>query len=416
MSGLDLRLTLSSLLIGLTACGAELPRDSSQRAPVTLGVDVLLDQRIELVEGLRVGLVTHPAGVDGELVPTIDRLARDERVNLVQLFGPEHGVRGDVAAGEDVEDARDALTGIPVESLYGARRRPSEESLAELDVLLFELQDVGARMYTYISTLGEVMRAAGEAGVKVIVLDRPNPLGGLHPEGPMVGAAWESFISWGPLPMTHGMTLGEIAHYWRDEVGVACDLEVVWMRGWEREMVWEDTGLHWIQSSPHIPHSVNAHLYLATGAIGESFEGLHCGVGYTTPFEVLASSALDEHALTEAMRARDLKGVRFLPFVGRPFYGAQQGEELRGVRLVLTDPREFQPVRTAMALLLELHAALDEDLRVKSERAFAIRWGNLELLKLVRGGASLSELERSLELGLSEFRIARARHLHYGSK
>jgi uncharacterized protein YbbC (DUF1343 family) len=157
-------------------------------------------------------------------------------------------------------------------------------------------------------------------------------------------------------------------------------------------------------------------LYLATGAIGESFEGLHCGVGYTTPFEVLASSALDEHVLTEAMRARDLKGVSFLPFVGRPFYGAQQGEELRGVRLVLTDPSEFQPVRTAMALLIELHAELGEGLRVKSERAFAIRWGSPLLLELVRDGASLVELERSVEAGLTEFTLARSKHLHYGPK
>jgi len=413
MSRLGLRLMLSSSLIALAACGADFEASSSPKVAVTLGVDVLLGQRIELVEGLRVGLLTHPAGVDGASVPTVDRLAADERVNLVQLFGPEHGVRGDVPAGEDVEDARDALTGIPSESLYGARRRPTEESLARIDVLLIELQDVGARMYTYISTLGEVMSAAGEAGVKVVVLDRPNPLGGLRYEGPMVEPAWESFISWGPLPMTHGMTIGEVALYWRDEVGVECDLEVVWMSAWEREMMWEDTGLHWIQSSPHIPHPVNAHLYLATGAIGESFEGMHCGVGYTTPFEVLAAPGLDEHALAGAMNAHALGGVRFLPFVGRPFYGPQQGVEVRGVRLVLTDPREFQPVRTALALLLELHAELGEGLRVKSERAFAIRWGSLELLELIRAGSSLKELERSLSGGLEEFRQARSKHLHY---
>ena len=413
MSGLDLRLTLSSLLIGLTACGAELPRDSSQRAPVTLGVDVLLDQRIELVEGLRVGLVTHPAGVDGGLVPTIDRLARDERVNLVQLFGPEHGVRGDVPAGDAVEDARDALTGIPVESLYGARRRPSKESLAGLDVLLFELQDVGARMYTYISTLGEVMKAAGEAGVKVVVLDRPNPLGGLLFEGPITREEWRSFISWGPLPMSHGMTMGEIALFWRDEVGVECDVEVVKMRGWEREMLWDDTGLEWIQSSPHIPHPVNAYTYLATGAIGEAFVDVHCGVGYTTPFEVIAAAALDEHALTEAMNVRGLGGVQFLPFVGRPFYGELEGQELRGVRLVITSPSEFRPVRTAIALLCELEAQLGEGLRVKSERAFALRWSELELLQRVKRGEGVDEIERSFVQEHEVFSLARSQHLIY---
>lgn len=380
---------------------------------VKLGIDVLLEDRIELVEGLRVGLVTHPAGVDSALVPTIDRLAADERVRLVQLFGPEHGVRGDVAAGEEVSDARDPRTGVPVESLYGARRRPSKVSLERIDVLLFDLQDVGARMYTYISTLGEVMTAAGEAGVKVVVLDRPNPLGGLRFEGPVMPEEWESFISWGPLPMTHGMTMGEIARLWKERPGVSCELDVVRMSGWERSMVWEDTGLEWLQSSPHIPHPVNAHLYLATGAIGESFEGVHCGVGYTTPFEVLAAPGLDENALADAMNERGLSGVRFLPFITRPFYGEQEGVEVRGVRLILTDERSFRPVRTALALLIELHGQLGEELRLKSERAFAIRWGGAELFERVTAGATLEELEASFVDGLKEFEEVRAELLLY---
>jgi len=404
VSRVDLGLRVA-LLVALTA--------SSPSAQVKLGVDVLLSDHIELVEGARVGLVTHPAGVDSALVPTLDRLAADERVNLVQLFGPEHGVRGDFAAGDEVADARDPRTGLPVESLYGAKRRPSKESLEGIDVLLFDLQDVGARMYTYISTLGEVMTAAGEAGVKVVVLDRPNPLGGLRFEGPVVRERWESFISWGPLPMTHGMTMGEVARFWRDAKGVKCELEVVLMSGWKREMVWEDTGLEWIQSSPHIPHPVNAHLYLATGAIGESFEGIHCGVGYTTPFEVLAAEGLDEHALTEAMNARGLKGVTFLPFITRPFYGDQEGVEVRGVRLVLTDERSFRPVRTGLALLCELQEQLGDELKLKSERAFAIRWGSAELIEQVRAGEGVKEMEALWESALREFTVARAKALLY---
>ena len=393
----------AALLVALSA--------SSASAQVKLGVDVLLSDRIELVEGARVGLVTHPAGVDSTMVPTLDRLDADERVKLVQLFGPEHGVRGDFAAGDEVADARDPRTGLPVESLYGAKRRPSKESLARIDVLLFDLQDVGARMYTYISTLGEVMTAAGEAGVKVIVLDRPNPLGGLRFEGPVISKEWQSFISWGPLPMTHGMTMGEVASFWRTARGVKCELEVVEMSGWEREMVWEDTGLEWVQSSPHIPHPVNAHLYLATGAIGESFEGIHCGVGYTTPFEVLAAAGLDEHALTDAMNARGLSGVTFLPFIARPFYGGEAGEEVRGVRLVLTDERAFRPIRTALALLCELREQLGDGLKLKSERAFAIRWGSAELIERVRAGLGVKELEALWQSELREFTAARAEHL-----
>ena len=268
-------------------------------------------------------------------------------------------------------------------------------------------------MYTYISTLGEVMTAAGEAGVKVIVLDRPNPLGGLRFEGPVVTKEWQSFISWGPLPMTHGMTMGEVASFWRTARGVKCELEVVEMSGWEREMVWEDTGLEWVQSSPHIPHPVNAHLYLATGAIGESFEGIHCGVGYTTPFEVLAAAGLDEHALTDAMNARGLSGVTFLPFIARPFYGGEAGEEVRGVRLVLTDERAFRPIRTALALLCELREQLGDGLKLKSERAFAIRWGSAELIERVRAGLGVKELEALWQSELREFTAARAEHLLY---
>ena len=166
---------------------------------VRLGIEVLLGERIELIEGKRVGLITNPAGVDGALVPTVDRLANDGRFELVQLYGPEHGIRGEVAAGDSVADAVDARTGVPVESLYGARRRPSKESLARIDVLLFDLQDVGVRCYTYISTLGEAMRACAEAKKPLIVLDRPNPLGGLAFEGPVRGDKFASFIGWGPV-------------------------------------------------------------------------------------------------------------------------------------------------------------------------------------------------------------------------
>jgi len=194
---------------------------------------------------------------------------------------------------------------------------------------------------------------------------------------------------------------------------VECELEVIAMSGWKRGMVWEDTGLEWIQSSPHIPHPVNAHLYLATGAIGESFEGIHCGVGYTTPFEVLAAKGLDEHALMDAMNERGLSGVRFLPFIARPFYGGQEGEEVRGVRLVLTDERSFRPVRTALALLCELRGQLGDELKVKSERAFAIRWGGTEILEQVRAGREVKELEELWKREVREFAEVRSEHLLY---
>src|SRR5688572_13898342 len=260
---------------------------------VRLGVEVLLEERIELVAGKRVGLVTNPAGVDGALAPTVDRLAGDERFELVQLYGPEHGIRGEVPAGDSVGDALDPRTGIPVESLYGSRRKPSAESLARIDVLLFDLQDVGARCYTYVSTLGEAMRACAEAEKALIVLDRPNPLGGLEFEGPLRGDKWASFIGWGPVPVTHGLTAGEMARLYNAELGIGCNLDVVQLAGWKRDMVWEETGLTWTQTSPHIPSALSAHVYAATAMASSSTTNVSDGVGSTTPFELLGAEFVD---------------------------------------------------------------------------------------------------------------------------
>jgi len=181
---------------------------------VKLGVDVLLERDsayLALVNGKRIGLITNQSGVDSSLVPTVDRLASDSRVSLVRLFGPEHGIRGEVPAGEKVADDRDPQTGIPIVSLYGKDRQPSKEALKDVDILMFDIQDVGSRTYTYISTLGESMRACAETKIPLVVLDRPNPLSGIHFEGPMIEDRFRSFIGWGPMPVTHGMTLGEAA-------------------------------------------------------------------------------------------------------------------------------------------------------------------------------------------------------------
>ena len=237
---------------------------------VALGADVLLERESPFAESLagkRLGLVTNPSGVDGELYPTADRLATDSRFQLVQLYGPEHGIRGEAAAGDQVGDEVDPLTGIPVESLYGARKAPSPESLAKLDAVLFDIQDVGSRTYTYVSTLGETMKACAAAKKPLYVLDRPNPIGGTRFEGGMVEGAYRSFIGWGPLPVTHGMTIGEVARFYEAQLGIGCELVVVPMRGWRREMAWDDTGLTWTSTSPHVPHALQAYLYTCTGMV-----------------------------------------------------------------------------------------------------------------------------------------------------
>ena len=287
-------------VVAALACAAGEPTGVAA-ARVRLGVEVLLSERIALVEGKRVGLITNPAGVDSALVPTVDRLAQDGRFELVLLLGPEHGIRGEVPAGDLVEDAVDPRTGIPVVSLYGASRRPSAETLARIDVLLFDLQDVGARCYTYVSTLGEAMEACAQARKPLIVLDRPNPLGGLAFDGPLREPRWKTFIGWGPVPVTHGLSVGEIGRLYNAELGLGCDLTVVPMQGWTRAMVWDDTGLVWTQTSPHIPSRLSSYVYVATAMAASSTTNVSDGVGSTLPFELLGAEFVDARELRLAL-------------------------------------------------------------------------------------------------------------------
>lgn len=383
------------------------------QAPVRPGVDVLLDGKIGLVENRRVGLITNPSGVDRRLVPTADRLHRDPRVKLVQLYGPEHGIRGDVPAGDHVGDAKDPETGLPVQSLYGKIRRPTPESLARLDVLLFDIQDVGSRTYTYASTLGEAMIAAKEAKIPFVVLDRPNPLGGLLFEGPVQTDAHKSFIGWGPVPVTHGMTFGELARFYDAGLGIGCDLHVVTMTGWKRSMVWEDTGLRWVPTSPHIPHALQAHLYVATGMIGGVTTNVNEGVGSTLPFECVAAPWLDGPALAAALAKADLPGVTFRAIAYSPFYGKFQKTPLRGVQLVLDDPRKFRPLRTALAILSALESLHPGKAEFIEEAGFLRHWTDPELIALLRKGAKPADLEARWADGLRRFAERRQAALLY---
>lgn len=385
------------------------------QAPVRLGIDVLLDERIELVRGKRLGLLTHAAGVDGSLVPTVDRLAADERVELVRLFSPEHGIRGDVPAGDAVEDARDRATGLPVVSLYGAKRRPDAQALAGLDALVVDLQDVGARCYTYVSSLGEAMTACAEVGLPVIVLDRPNPRGGLEFDGPLREERWKSFIGWGPIPVTHGLTIGELARLYERELGLELALEVVPMQGWTRERVFERTGLVWTQTSPHIPSARAAHVYVATAMAAACATNVSDGVGSTAPFELLGAEFVDPRALRLALEAARLPGVRFQEHSWRPFYGAFQGRTLHGVRLVLDDPARLRPVRAALAFLIALRDLYPDALAWQTPEVVARHWGEERFLERLRAGDSAREIAERWDAGLERFaRVREAVALYPG--
>ena len=324
-----------SLLIGL----ALLLAGTGVARPIVVktGIEVLKAQRFELLEGKRVGLITNPTGVDDGLRSTVDILNEAPNVELVALFGPEHGVRGDAHAGDHVGNQTDPVTGLPVYSLYGKTRKPTPEMLRGIDVLVYDIQDIGCRSFTYISTMGEAMAAAAENGIEFVVLDRPNPLGGRKVEGPLVQDGFFSFVSQYRIPYVYGLTCGELAMLLNGEgmIGKPCNLHVVAMEGWKRDMVYEDTGLQWIPSSPHIPQAETAFFYPASGIVGD-FGYLSIGVGYTIPFQMFAAEWIDAEQFADSLNALKLPGVIFRPIHVKPFYSVGQGKQLHGVQVHLT--------------------------------------------------------------------------------
>ena len=341
------------IFLGLATARAE---------PVKLGVDVLQEEGFAALDGKKVGLVANPASVDGALHPTVEVLRTSNRCKLVALFGPEHGVYGDEYAGVKVADRTDPQTGLKIHSLYGNTRKPTPEMLRGLDALVFDLQDIGSRSYTYISSMRKCLEACAEAGIEFVVLDRPNPLGGQRIEGPSnVEKGFESFISQIDVPYLHGMTMGELAQLVRDRHASSyTKLRVVKMTGWKRGMTWAETGLCWMPTSPHIPKAESCAAYAATGILGE-IAPLSNGVGYTLPFELVGAPDVKSEALTEALnnfwgsagkyykaaaagerlamlRSPCPKGLRFLPVRFKPFYASFKDTLCGGVRLVI-DPR-----------------------------------------------------------------------------
>lgn len=314
---------------------------------VKTGIEVLRDRNFDILQGRKVGLVTNPSGVDRELKSTVDILFEAPEVELVALFAPEHGVRGDKYAGDKVGSERDARTGLPVHSLYGATRKPTAEMLAGLDAVVYDIQDVGVRSYTFISTLGLVMEACAEEDIEVIVLDRPNPLGGRKVEGPVVREGFHSFISQYRIPYIYGLTVGELALMLNAESmncgqkgnqsPSVCKLTVVPMEGWHRDMLYYETGLPWVLPSPNIPFCDTPQYYASAGIAGEIGGFLQIGIGYTLPFQVFAAPWIDAPALKAELDSYNLPGVAFRTIWYKPFSGSQAGRLIQGVQYFFTD-------------------------------------------------------------------------------
>lgn len=359
---------------------------------VRTGLDRLIETHFEAVAGSRVALVTNQTGVTRDLRDSIPLLAGSDTVTLVALFAPEHGILGAEQAGEHVNDAVERRTGVRVHSLYGANRAPTREQLAGVDAVLFDIQDVGARYYTYLSTLRLTARAATACGARFVVLDRPNPLGGAVEGFPPFDETCRSFISCAPVPIRHGFTYGEFARWLVAVESLDARLDVVPMSGWRREMRFEETGLHWIPPSPNIPTPNTARLYPATCLL----EGTNVseGRGTALPFEVFGAPWYDAYRLADALNALELPGVRFRPTTFTPTFSKHAGQRCEGVQAHLTDSRAFRAVRTGVAIVETLR-------RLSPEFAF-VGFQNRMTLDLLLG---TGEVRLALERGASASEI-----------
>jgi len=379
-------------------------------------VELFLENYTKLVAGKRVGLVTNRTGVNRNLTPTVDLLKKDARINLVALFAPEHGIRSDIAAGEHIGGGIDLTSGLPVYSLYGGKdHRPTKEQLAKIDCMVFHLQDIGTRTYTYIWHMAEVMAACGEAGKPVIILDVPNPNGMLRSDGPIREEAFKSFIGLHPVPYTYSMTCGELARYLKNECGIQCKLFIVPMRGYRRNMSFTDTGLPWVPTSPQIPSVAAANGYPVTGPIG-TLGTLEIGIGQTLPFQIVVAPGLDGNKMAAELNWIKISGVRFLPHTVTPTTGPYKGRKCGGVQLFVTDAPQLAPIEAMIHILCYLRDHYSEfswGRNVNGAEGFDKALGTDRIRKMIQSGKSPAVIIRSYQSELASFRQKAAKYYIY---
>jgi len=386
---------------------------------VLSGLDVLLGRLRTLLGGQSLGLLCHPASVTADLTPAAEALMRVKGVKLRRLFAPEHGITG---AAQDlvlVGHEKDPLTGLPVMSLYGRRLDPDPRTLEGLDALIVDLQDVGARYYTYNWTMALAMKAAARVNLPVIVLDRPNPLGGERLEGNWPEAGWSSFVGLYPLPIRHGMTMGELAGYLNDAHALGCDLTVVPMLGWRRGMAWEDTGLPWVAPSPNMPTPDTARVYPG-GCLVEG-TNLSEGRGTTRPFEWVGAPYLDGPRLARALERRGLPGVRFRPVGFEPAFHKWKAQRCGGVQIHVTDAARFKPFAAYLALIAEARRQAPRHFRWRKppyefERVrlpMDLLCGGPGIRRALERGVPITRLETSWRPDLVRFARERRPYLLY---
>lgn len=395
---------------------------SLQPVKVKLGIERVLSDSKHLLNNQRIGLICNQASVNHDFQHAADLFFEDSEINLVALFGPQHGIRGDVQDNMiETEHATDKKTNLPIYSLYSETRIPTEEMLKDLDALVFDLQDVGGRVYTFIYTMANAMTACAKFGKKMFVCDRPNPINGLDLEGNSLEDEYISFVGQYPIPMRHGLTVGELAKLFNEEFGIGCDLEVVEMQGWTRELYYDETDAPWVLPSPNMPTVETTVVFPAT----VYFEGTQVseGRGTTKPFELVGAPYIDADELADALKKINLPGVKFRAVNFLPTFQKHAGKTCGGVFLHVTDRKIFEPVITGIGLVKTIYDLYTGEFKWKEtpyeyvfdKNPFDVISGTEKTRNFIETGASLEEIRFSWEQDVSDFRVLREKYLIYQS-
>ncbi|MEY8732445.1 DUF1343 domain-containing protein [Peribacillus frigoritolerans] len=382
-----------------------------KKQKVIPGIEVLLKEEKNVLSGKKVGLITNPTGIDSKLTSIVDLLHDDPDINLTALFGPEHGVRGDAQAGASVEYYIDEKTGLPVYSLYGKTKKPTPEMLKDVEVLVFDIQDVGTRYYTYIYTMAYAMEAAKENDIPFIVLDRPNPQGGESVDGPVLEPEFSSFVGLYPIPLKHGMTVGELATLFNKEFKIGADLKVIKMKGWKRDMDYDDTGLPFVLPSPNMPTVSTTFVYPATGLI----EGTNVseGRGTTKPFELIGAPYINSDELAGKLNALRLPGVKFRAASFTPTFSKHAGKLSHGVEIYITDREEFKAVPTGLYIIKTIQDLYPGDFEFLAANNFNLLIGNGWIMSRIKEGSTVNEILKEYQVKQDAFKKVRKNYLLY---
>jgi uncharacterized protein YbbC (DUF1343 family) len=394
----------------------------SSNSPVKLGLDVLMESKLDLLKGKRVGVITNQTGVDSKGVHVIDLLYQAPAVNLVAIFAPEHGIRGDVEGGFQIDNQKDARTGVPILAIYGKTNKPTPEMLQNIDVLIFDIQDVGARFYTYISTMSLCMEAAAENNIEFMVLDRPNPITGSIVEGPVLEKEYKSFVGIHPIALRDGMTVGELAQMFNEELWLANDvkakLTIVALKNWTRDSWYGELGLKWIKPSPNMPSPTTALLYPGMGLLESC--NISEGRGTARPFENIGAPWLDHTAIAQILNEAKIPGIKidttsYIPvdMPGAAMNPKFEGQRCNGLLLTVTDPRRFHAVEFGIRLICQIKKVHPDQFAWQSPQSPLRMFGNDETPRAIDAGKSPDEIIQAWQSKLETFKKIREKYLLY---